>query len=183
MPNPEAPASIRRRALFGFGFAFVWAGSLVGPAWSQGDALRAPEFELEGRHGRVGSHEFRGQWLYLDFWASWCAPCRLSFPWMNQMQARHGPRGLRIVAINLDAERASAERFLAEVPANFTVLFDSSGETPRRHAIKAMPTSWLIDPQGQLVWRHQGFRLEDRDDLEARLVAALGESSQLRSNR
>ena len=61
---------------------------------------------------------------YVDFWASWCGPCRQSFPWMNQMQDKYGAKGLRVLAVNLDARREDAQRFLAEHPARFALGFD-----------------------------------------------------------
>src|SRR5262245_36267509 len=66
----------------------------------------------------------RGDVVWLDFWASWCVPCRHSFPWMNAMQDKYGPLGLTIVAVNLDAERSDADRFLATMPAGFRIQFD-----------------------------------------------------------
>ncbi|MHB8475948.1 MAG: TlpA disulfide reductase family protein [Steroidobacteraceae bacterium] len=72
--------------------------------------------------------EFRGNVVYLDFWASWCAPCRQSFPWMQTMQDAYGAQGLRVVAVNVDQYRADAERFLAKFHPNFDVRFDPLGE-------------------------------------------------------
>lgn len=133
----------------------------------------APVLELEGRPLPVRLAPAAGQWLYIDFWASWCAPCRRSFPWMNEMQARHGARGLRIVAVNLDRERRDAERFLAELPAAFTIAFDAGGDSARRYGIKGMPTSVLVAPDGRVVFVHAGFRDDQRAELERRILAAL----------
>ena len=75
-----------------------------------------------------------GKVIWVDFWASWCVPCRRSFPWMNTMQSKYGPEGLEIIAVNLDKERALADGFLAEVPAEFSLLVVGG----------AMPASWII---------------------------------------
>ena len=85
-------------------------------ATSRGDAI-----DLAGLRGRV---------VYVDFWASWCTPCRRSFPWMNALHARYGSEGLAIVGINVDKRRADADRFLADVPAAFAIVFDPAGATP-----------------------------------------------------
>ena len=77
--------------------------------------------------------------VLVDFWASWCGPCRQSFPWMNAMQAKYGARGLQIVAVNVDAKRADADKFLEQVPASFSIAFDSQGDTPRRFAKPRWP--------------------------------------------
>lgn len=133
----------------------------------------APAVELPGSTGPVSLAQWQGKLVYLDFWASWCGPCRQSFPWMNDMQARYGERGLQVVAVNLDARRGDSEKFLAQVPASFPVAFDPNGETARRYAIKGMPSSVLIGPDGRVVRVHEGFRPEQRQALEAAIVAAL----------
>ena len=116
-----------------------------------------------------------GQFIYIDFWASWCGPCRQSFPWMNALHAKYGPRGLKVVAINVDVKRAEADKFLAHTPAQFAVSFDARGVSAKVLAIKAMPTSLLVDPDGRVVWVHSGFRREDGPELEARIAKALME--------
>jgi hypothetical protein len=115
----------------------------------------------------------KGQFVYIDFWASWCGPCRQSFPWMNALHAKYGPRGLKVVAINVDAKRTEADKFLAHTPAQFAVSFDAHGESAKVLAIKAMPTSLLVDPDGRVVWVHSGFRKEDGPELEARIAKAM----------
>jgi thiol-disulfide isomerase/thioredoxin len=117
----------------------------------------APEFTLEGRGAKVSLNAFRGKLVYLDFWASWCAPCKRSFPWMNGLQQRYGAAGLQVVAINVDSSRDDAERFLATTPANFTVAFDPAGAIPKAYAILGMPSSFLIGPDGQVLLAHTGY--------------------------
>lgn len=121
----------------------------------------------------VPLHDGKAKVTYIDFWASWCGPCRQSFPWMNRMQAKYGAQGLRIVAVNLDASRADALAFLKEVPASITLGFDSRGEAARKVGVKAMPSSVLLGADGKVLMQHAGFRAEDEADLEARIAAAL----------
>jgi hypothetical protein len=90
---------------------------------------------------------------------------------MNEMQRRYGNQGLSIVAINVDRKRDDATRFLSEVPADFTVLYDAPGATPAAYAVKAMPSSYLIDRGGNIVAIEQGFRDESRSALEQRIRA------------
>ncbi|MCW5633687.1 MAG: TlpA family protein disulfide reductase [Rubrivivax sp.] len=115
----------------------------------------------------------RARLTYVDFWASWCAPCRQSFPWMNEMHARFGPQGLRIVAVSVDAKRSDAERFLASHPAAFSVVFDREGAFAKSVDVKTMPTSMLIDAQGKVLLVHAGFTARDREQLEASIAEAL----------
>ncbi len=135
----------------------------------------APDVELPGGSGGAQKlSDLKGKVVYLDFWASWCGPCRQSFPWMNDMQQKYGARGLQIVGVNLDAKRAEADKFLADNPAQFALAFDTKGESPKRIGVKGMPTSVLIGVDGKVLAVHQGFKDEERAELEARLVAALG---------
>lgn len=142
-----------------------------------GDA--APDFDLplastlSGRDSRLLLSDLRGKVVYLDFWASWCAPCKQSFPWMNTLQERYGARGLEVVAVNVDALPEDARRFLVAVPARFRVPLDSRGGTPRSYAIKGMPTSFLIGADGKVLSVHSGFRAEESADLESRIAQAL----------
>lgn len=119
-------------------------------------------------------HGGRARLTYVDFWASWCGPCRQSFPFMNELQARYGAQGLRVVAVNLDAQPADARRFLAQVPAQFEVLLDPAGDSARQYAVRGMPSSALIGPDGRVLKWHQGFRAEDRASLEQAIRSALG---------
>lgn len=115
----------------------------------------------------------KGQYIYIDYWASWCGPCRQSFPWMNALQAKLGPKGLKVVAVNVDAKRADADKFLSHTPAQFTIAYDSQGESAKKLAIKTMPTSVLVSPEGRVLFVHSGFRAEETLQLEARISAAL----------
>lgn len=134
----------------------------------------APEFDLPGATGPVKLSAMRGRVVYVDFWASWCGPCKQSFPWMNDMQAKYGAQGLTIVGINVDKKRADADAFLAGTPAKFTVAYDEKGTTPTAYKIKGMPSSYLVDRDGKVVATHVGFRDDERPMLEAKLRAALG---------
>ncbi len=141
--------------------------------WAVEVGEAAPEIVATTSGTAVTLTSLRGQWVYLDFWASWCGPCKQSFPWMNEMHAKYGSRGLRIIAVNVDAKASDAERFLSGTPAKFAVAYDPKGETPKRYAVKAMPTSYLIDPKGRVTLVHAGFRENDRAALEGTFVNAL----------
>ena len=146
--------------------------SLSASALDAGQA--APDIELGAGPGAEKLSKLKGKLVYVDFWASWCGPCRQSFPWMNEMQGKYGSKGLQIVGISLDAKRADADQFLAQVPAKFTVGFDAKGDSAKQFGVKGMPTSVLIGPDGKVLAVHQGFKDEDRKELEAKFVNALG---------
>jgi thiol-disulfide isomerase/thioredoxin len=107
-----------------------------------------------------------GQVLYLDFWASWCVPCRKSFPWMSSMQAKYRDQGLRVVAVNLDRRRKAAEDFLDKTDPDLSIIYDPKGQLARRVGLEAMPTSFIFDRQGKLQRANLGFSTEDTLDIE-----------------
>lgn len=130
---------------------------------------KAPEFSLPGRNATVSLSSYRGRLVYVDFWASWCVPCRKSFPWMNAMHQKYEKYGLSIVAINLDEDRALADRFLERVPAEFVIAFDPSAKTAESYGVKVMPSSFIVNRQGDLVAVHKGFRSKDTAKMEKQI--------------
>jgi len=100
---------------------------------------------------------YKGKVVYLDFWASWCIPCRKSFPWMNKIQSKFSVDDFVVVTINVDKKRKLAEDFLKEYPANFKIFYDPKGDTARKYQIKGMPSSILFDVDGKPVIAHKGF--------------------------
>jgi cytochrome c biogenesis protein CcmG, thiol:disulfide interchange protein DsbE len=133
----------------------------------------APAFELPGSSGSVSSASLKGKVVYVDFWASWCGPCKQSFPWLNEMQSKYGAKGFQVVGINVDAKTTEAKTFLTEVPAKFTVAFDDKGVTPKQFGIKGMPSSVLLDANGKVISQHTGFREADKAQLEQAIQQAL----------
>jgi len=134
----------------------------------------APAFALPDAQGEsISLDKLRGRVVYVDFWASWCAPCKRSFPWMNELQRRYAEQGLAVVAINVDKKREDAQRFLREVPASFTILYDGNGVAPAAWGVKGMPSSYLVDARGTVVAIEEGFRDDRAAALEARIRALL----------
>jgi cytochrome c biogenesis protein CcmG, thiol:disulfide interchange protein DsbE len=133
----------------------------------------APAFELPGNSGSVTLASLKGKVVYVDFWASWCGPCKQSFPWLNEMQTKYGAKGFQVVGINVDAKTSDAKAFLTEVPAQFTVAFDDKGVTPKQFGIKGMPSSVLLDGNGKVISQHTGFRDADKAQLEQSIQKAL----------
>jgi thiol-disulfide isomerase/thioredoxin len=125
--------------------------------------------------GEISLESFRGKVVYADFWASWCGPCRISFPQLEKLRQELGPQGFEVLAINVDTDEADARRFLAEVPVSYPVLYDGKGVTPKTFGILGMPTGYLIDRQGVVREIHQGFRKNDGDVLRTAIVTLLGE--------
>lgn len=117
--------------------------------------------------------QFYGKVVYLDFWASWCKPCRKSFPWMNDMIGRYPEQEFKIVTINLDRDPEAMHEFLARVPARFDIYHDPAGTLAEKFQLQGMPTSYLIDKSGQVVSRHIGFQTGLIAEYEAEIEALL----------
>jgi len=147
--------------------------SLSGAAFS----APAPDFKLNGQHKQIKLSDYRGQVIYLDFWASWCQPCRKSFTWMNKMQSLYGNKGFKIIAINLDESRKNANKFLRQIPANFDVVFDPGGNTAESYQVKAMPSSYIIDKLGNVIHANLGFHGKDKKRMEAKIRNLIHQST------
>ena len=119
--------------------------------------------------------EFRGRVVYLDFWASWCGPCRQSFPWMENLKNTYGAQGLEIVTVNLDRERADADKFLKQFHPTFDVRFDPEGDLAEYYKLHGMPSSMLIDRHGVTRFTHVGFRPIDGPIYESQVRELLSE--------
>ena len=117
--------------------------------------------------------DFAGKVVILDFWASWCVPCRRSFPWLNAMHAKHASEGLVVIGVNLDLERAEAERFLHEFPPDFKIIYDDDQVLARQFEVIAMPSSYVIGRDGKVIARHLGFKVKQQADYEATIMRAL----------
>ncbi|GGD68667.1 TlpA disulfide reductase family protein [Lacimicrobium alkaliphilum] len=138
-------------------------------------AQQAPNFNLSDPALGSRLSDLKGKVVYLDFWASWCKPCRHSFTWMNQLQAAYGEQGLVILAINLDAEPELAQAFLQRHPASFHIQFDPQGNIAEQYQLLGMPSSYLIDAGGTLRHVHQGFFTDKQPVYHQQIKTLLGE--------
>ena len=133
----------------------------------------APEIQLPGRSGAIKLSELKGKAVYLDFWASWCGPCKQSFPWMNEMQAKYGAKGLQVLAVNLDQKPEDATGFLQQTKVDFLIAMDPFGQSAQKYNVKGMPSSLLIGRDGKVTVVHTGFNAASKAELERAIVAAL----------
>ena len=117
--------------------------------------------------------DYSNKIVYVDFWASWCIPCRKSFPWMNEMQEKYKDKGLIIIAINMDEDKDDAKKFLKKYPSKFKVIYDD-GTLAEKYKVKGMPYSILFDKNGEITNTHIGFKLKESKDYEQVFIKNLG---------
>lgn len=130
--------------------------------------VAAAAFDLAAHAGKV---------VVLDFWASWCKPCRESMPWLSRLQREHGAKGLQVVAVSVDADEADMRSRLGELDEGIVVVFDPEGVLAQQYKLEGMPTSYLIDRGGKARGSHLGFRAKEAAAREAEIVALLEEGS------
>jgi len=119
----------------------------------------------------------QGHVVYLDFWASWCLPCRKSFPWMGGLAEKYREAGLRVVAVNLDKDIKGAEKFLTTHQPEFTILYNPTGTLARTCELEVMPSSFLYDRSGRLKQTFLGFHDDDTPYVDSLIAALLKEKS------
>ena len=136
-----------------------------------------PECALETMENKqnLTLSQYRGKVLYVDFWASWCGPCAKSFPFLNEMHEQLKDQGLQIVGVNLDENADDAKVFLAKYPASFTVVADVSKQCAKDFAVKAMPSSYLIDRKGVVHHVHLGFKPGEAQEIRLLVEKLLSE--------
>jgi len=138
--------------------------------WAESAKLPAlGEFGLEG-----SLPSLKGKVVYLDFWASWCSPCKASFPILQKWQQELAGKGFTVLAISVDEKAADMQDFLKKTAVNFPVVRDAAQKLVAAASIKTMPTSFLIDRQGSIRHVHQGFRRQDEKPLFDQITALLG---------
>lgn len=135
----------------------------------------APDFKSFKLEGAMP--ELAGKVVLVDFWASWCAPCRKSFPVMKELHEKFAPRGLIVLAISVDEEKSEMDSFLKKNPAPFAIVRDPAGQAPRAFQAEKMPTSFIVGADGKIVAVHSGFggsktRAEYLEQIESALKAA-----------
>jgi thiol-disulfide isomerase/thioredoxin len=118
---------------------------------------------------------YRGKVVYLDFWASWCTPCRRSFPWLGRLAREYAGRYLIVIAVNVDQDRYLAEKFLNDTPASFPVVYDPHGEIATRFKVVGMPSAVLVDRTGRVRFQHSGFSEKKEDEYETHVQTLLAE--------
>lgn len=146
-------------------------------AVSVGDA--APDCALSPMDGGQASSlsQYRGNVVYVDFWASWCGPCAKSFPFLNELHGQLKDQGLTVVGVNLDENATDAKAFLAKYPASFNIASDTSKQCAKDFDVKAMPSSYIVDRKGIVHHVHLGFRPGEAQEIRGLVEKLLGDKA------
>ena len=136
----------------------------------------APEFTLPARSGgNVSLSELKGQVVMLNFWASWCGPCRAEFPLLDQMHKKYESLGLKLIGVNVETDVKDAERWLAQTPVTFPIVFDKENKVTGMYAVNAMPSTVFIDRKGNVRNIHRGYKPGDESEYLNQIRALLKE--------
>jgi cytochrome c biogenesis protein CcmG/thiol:disulfide interchange protein DsbE len=168
---------VRHSRLLIVAVAAMLAAGAVSAATGLKPGDPAPGLRLPAADGKVVSlADYRGRVVLIDFWASWCGPCRQAFPAINNLQAEFHDRGFDALAINLDERRKDADQFLAERPHTLTVLFDPKGESATSFGLGGMPSSFVVDREGRVRFAHTGFTSATLEEYRQEIASLLRES-------
>jgi len=124
---------------------------------------------------KVDLEALRGKVVLVDFWASWCGPCREEMPLLERLHEKYSDDGLVIVGVNLDRNRKKMNNFLEGSPVSFRIVPDPKLEVAERYEPPTMPSSYFIGKDGILRYIHEGYRKKDAAEIESRLKALLSE--------
>lgn len=148
--------------------ALVIASAGIAVAQPLAEGARFPDLTRAGLEGTLPS--LSNKVLVVDFWASWCGPCKASFPFLQRLHTTYRNRGVQVIAVSVDTDRKAMQRFLGEHTADFAVVRDADSRLVEAVAPEAMPTSYVIDRQGRVVARHSGFHGEETESALIREV-------------
>ncbi len=145
-----------RKLLTGFALAVLATSSL---AASDLSGLPAPDFALKSATGEnLRLSEYRGDVVLINFWATWCGPCRQEMPLLDQLYTRYERVGFSLLGVNIDDDSARAMEMIRELGVSFPVLFDARKEVSQLYNVDAMPVTVLVDREGTVRYVHKGYK-------------------------
>jgi peroxiredoxin len=149
------------------------AATLAAPAVEASASAAAGDFTLPTSDGgTVHLAELRGQVVMINFWASWCGPCRQEMPLLQQLYGKYEPLGFTLLGVNVEPDSTQAQDWLKKVPVTFPILFDRDNKVSAQFGVEAMPSTVLIDREGNVRHIHRGYKAGD-ESTYADLVRSL----------
>lgn len=136
----------------------------------------APNFTLKSNSGKnIKLSELRGQVVMINFWASWCAPCRQEMPLLEKLYKKYKPLGFTLLGVNVEEDSGKARSLLKSTPVSFQILFDNTNKVSKMYKVSAMPTTVLIDRNGKMRFLHKGYKPGYENDYEKQVRALIRE--------
>lgn len=119
----------------------------------------APDFTLKSNTGaNLRLSEQKGSVVLLNFWASWCGPCRKEMPLLEELHKKYAPLGFTVMGVNVDKDMNLADKILNDIPVSFPILFDPTGDVSKMYDVDAMPTTVIVDRDGNMRFLHRGYK-------------------------
>lgn len=144
--------------------------------WSFAAETSAPDFTLKSKNGEnLRLSEHKGQVVLINFWASWCGPCRQEMPLLDEMQDKYAKLGFTVFGVNVDKNPAKADKILKDIPVSFPVLYDPDGTVSQLYDVSAMPTTVIVDRDGNMRYLHKGFKPGYEDKYAANVKTLIRE--------
>jgi thiol-disulfide isomerase/thioredoxin len=138
--------------------AIVAAPTLAGPT-------AAPAFRLDSMAGKpVSLDQYKGQVVMINFWASWCGPCRTEMPILEKLHTKYKPMGFTMIGVNVEPDSSLAAKWLQATPVTFPILFDTRSEVSKLYSVAGMPSTVIVDRKGNLRWLHRGYKDGDENE-------------------
>ena len=136
----------------------------------------APGFELASMDGgSIALDDLRGQVVMVNFWATWCGPCREEMPHLEALYQRYSDLGFTLLGVNVEEDSSGADEFLAETPVSFPILFDPQSHVSELYDVVAMPSTVMIDRSGNMRFIHHGYKPGYENDYQSQIRALLRE--------
>lgn len=136
----------------------------------------APDFALKSESGaNLRLSEFRGEVVMINFWASWCGPCRQEMPLLDELYSQYKPLGFTILGVNVEEDSSKAKEVLEDIPVSFPVLFDTDSKVSKLYNVVAMPSTVLVDRDGNMRYLHRGYKPGYEDAYQEQVRALIRE--------
>ena len=136
----------------------------------------APDFTLQTLGGgQTSLAEHRGNVVMINFWATWCAPCRQEMPHLEALHQRYSSLGFTLLGVNVEEDSSGAEDWLAETPVSFPILFDPQSSVSELYDVIAMPSTVMVDREGNLRYLHHGYKPGYENEYQNQIRALIRE--------
>jgi thiol-disulfide isomerase/thioredoxin len=145
--------------------ALLVATVVAMPALAVAPSGPAPQFKLNSMAGKpVSLDQYKGQVVMINFWASWCGPCRAEMPLLEKLHAKYKPMGFTMIGVNVEPDSSLAANWLKATPVTFPILFDTKSEVSKLYSVAGMPSTVIVDRKGNLRWLHRGYKPGDENE-------------------